>query len=340
MNDLNNSLFSGMANQKLNAINRQQNAISNDQGLSDLTNAFYGKKSKQTIEELPLDRIIVKKQVRTNFIEDEIQSLAESIKENGLLQPIVVYAEGNNYRLICGEKRYRAVTLNGDSKIKAIVISEPKNEKELLALQIVENLHRSDPPVVDIANAIRRLKENEVTVDEIGKMIGMGKSQIYGLIAVGKLDDIEKATFKEMSYNFLSKFVALKKSCEKSGSDLPDIIVTKCNETLSDLEVVNDKENTKEKRVELIKKVFDACVEKAKKIKAKELDLENSKSDVEIKDTSLIGKKLSLSWEKIDKIEPDLSSALNDFLEKTNQSLEDVIANALSQYIYTSHDNT
>ena len=121
---------------------------------------------------------------------------------------------------------------------------------------------------------------------------------------------------------------------------MPDIIVTKCNETLSDLEVVNDKENTKEKRVELIKKVFDACVEKAKKIKAKELDLENSKSDVEVKDTSLIGKKLSLSWEKIDKIEPDLSSALNDFLEKTNQSLEDVIANALSQYIYTSHDNT
>lgn len=339
MNDLNNGLFSGIANQKLNSINRQQNIISNDQGLADLASSLYSERN--TIEEIPLSNIIVRPQVRAsnNFIDEEIKDLAKSIKENGLLQPVVVYAEGNKYRLVCGEKRYKAVTENQSNTIKAIVIPKPKNENALLTLQIVENLHRSDPPVVDIANAVRRLKENELSVEEIGKMITMGKSQIYGLIAVGKLDDIEKATFKEMSYNFLNRFVALKKSCEKSGSNLPEIIVTKCNEAISDLEVVNEQENTREKRVELIKKIYDACVEKAKKVKAKELELENSKSDVEINKNPLIGKKLSLSWEKIDKIHPDLSDYLNEFLEETNQKLEEVVANALSQYIFTAHDN-
>lgn len=341
MNDLNNNLFSGIANQKLNAISKHQNTISKDQGLSDLTSAFYGsKKARQTVEELKLEDIIVKPQVRTVFIDSEIKDLADSIKVNGLLQPVVVIRENNQYRLICGEKRYRAVTLNGDSTIKAIIISDPKNEKELLALQIIENLHRSDPPVVDIANALSRLKNNGVSVDEICKLVSLKQSQVYGMIAVGNLDEIEKETFKEMNYTFLNKFVTLKNSCEKSESSLPEIIVNKCNEVISDLEIINNPaENTKEKRCELIKKVFDACIANAKKIKQKEGDLQNSKSDIDIGETSLIGKKISLSWEKIDKIEPDLSSAVNEFLEKTDQKLEEVIANALSQYIYTSHDN-
>lgn len=337
------NVFSNLG-KKERAINRQKEKLNGDERLASLSAMFFSDNKtknsainavpKHEIVELAISDIQVNPQVRTHFDDNEIKALAESIAENGLLQPIVVRPENGKYTLICGEKRLRACDSLGETTIKSIINDKELTPQQILALQIVENLQRSDPPIVDLSVAIRRMSEEcLLSIDEIGKLISMKKTNVYNLIAISKLSDYEKETFKEMGITFLRSYVAFRNA--HTDSDVVERFINRCNQALADLEITGDpEENTKEKRVALITTIFENVTADLKKIKAKEIAADKKKRDEEQEPELAIGKKLSLSWDKIDKIEPDLSVQLNDFLkENEDYKLETVVAEAISQYL-------
>lgn len=103
--------------------------------------------------EVDLKDVIVREQVRTKFNDNSIKELAANIKSNGLIQPLVVHRSGTRFTLICGERRYRAMTSIEMEKAPCFVL-EGKSEEELMAIQFSENSAREALHYIDKADGI------------------------------------------------------------------------------------------------------------------------------------------------------------------------------------------
>lgn len=137
----------------------------------------------QAISMVALKQIIPNRyQPRTIFAEDELEGLAQSIKEHGVLQPIVVRRKGDGvYELIAGERRLRAATLAGLSTIPALVRNS--NDEKSLALAIVENIQRQNLNPLEEAKAYSRLMgEFGLTQDLVASSVGKERSSIANLL--------------------------------------------------------------------------------------------------------------------------------------------------------------
>jgi ParB family chromosome partitioning protein len=109
-------------------------------------------------------------QPRKNFDKAALEELASSIKEHGVLQPIVVVKQGGKYQIVAGERRWRASQLAGKTTIPAIVRTLDAQNK--LELSIIENAQREDLNAIELATAYAKLKEQfNLTNEEIGKHI-------------------------------------------------------------------------------------------------------------------------------------------------------------------------
>ena len=139
------------------------------------------------------DIIPNKNQPRLDFDDSSIAGLAESIKENGLLQPITVRKNGEKYELIAGERRYRAHLLNEAETIPAILLEMDDDESANLAL--IENLQREDLNAVEQALAIQRIMRIEdLTQEELAKRLGYRQSTIANKLRLLRLPEyIKKA---------------------------------------------------------------------------------------------------------------------------------------------------
>lgn len=129
--------------------------------------------------DVPVDAISPNpKQPRTNFDEDDLAELAASIKEFGVLQPIVVRERGNgSYELIMGERRLRASERAGRETIPAII--RTTDDDALLRDALLENLHRADLNPIEEANAYRQLLDDfSCTQDELSRRIHRSRPQI------------------------------------------------------------------------------------------------------------------------------------------------------------------
>lgn len=110
-------------------------------------------------------------QPRRWFDPEALQELSNSIKEHGLLQPIVVTQKGENYELVAGERRWRASQMAGLSEITALVRTYSDQHK--LELALIENLNREDLNPLEIATAYLKLQQQfNMTLEEIGKRSG------------------------------------------------------------------------------------------------------------------------------------------------------------------------
>lgn len=137
----------------------------------------------QAISMVALKQIIANRyQPRTVFAEDELEGLAQSIKEHGVLQPIVVRRKGDGvYELIAGERRLRAANLAGLSTIPALVRNS--NDEKSLALAIVENIQRQNLNPLEEAKAYSRLMgEFGLTQDAVASSVGKDRSSIANLL--------------------------------------------------------------------------------------------------------------------------------------------------------------
>jgi len=124
-------------------------------------------------------------QPRTTF-DDTIQNLAESIKSEGLLQPIVVTKEGTKYRIVAGERRYRAATLLGLSEIECRILR--KNAKDTYRLAVIENLQRENLDAIDEAKAFRKLKsEYGYNDSDLAKIVGKSRNYVNEILSVADI---------------------------------------------------------------------------------------------------------------------------------------------------------
>jgi len=146
----------------------------------------------QEVIKIKIDKIVPNKsQPRLDFYDESIEGLAESIKENGLLQPISVRKIGNKYELIAGERRYRACLLNGNKTIDAIVFE--KTDEESAKLALIENIQREDLNAIEQALAMKKImKQENLTQEELADRLGYQQSTVANKIRLLKLPDFIK----------------------------------------------------------------------------------------------------------------------------------------------------
>lgn len=135
---------------------------------------------------ISLNAVDVVSNTRTTFDEHGLKELAQSIRENGVIQPIIVTPLGEDrYRLICGERRWRASFLAGQSDIPAFVRSIP--DEKILQVQIIENLQRRNVAPMDEIRAICRLRDEEgMTPGEIARSLGKAPTIISKCFQLGR----------------------------------------------------------------------------------------------------------------------------------------------------------
>lgn len=127
------------------------------------------------LRQIKLDEITADPdQPRRHFDEEALEELAASIKEHGILQPIVVTPKAGGYQIVAGERRYRAAVKAGLGKMPALVRTLSNQHK--LELSLIENLQRRDLNVLETATAYLKLRDQfNLTLDQIGQRVG-GKS--------------------------------------------------------------------------------------------------------------------------------------------------------------------
>lgn len=137
--------------------------------------------------ELTLDQIgINPEQPRKNFGKDELDGLAESIRENGIIQPVVVYKNGDGrYHLIDGERRWRAAKLAGLKQVPAVIQEKP-DRPGLLAM--VANLQRADLTPIEEARAFQMLRDGGMAITEIAHRMGIAHTTVKNRLSLLALE--------------------------------------------------------------------------------------------------------------------------------------------------------
>lgn len=176
------------------------------------------------LEEIRLDKIIVKEQVRTKFNDNSIKELAANIRENGLIQPLVLHHDGRaRYTLICGERRFRAMSTIEEMETCPCFILEGKTPEQLMAIQFSENSSREALHYIDRADGILNYqKATKASERKITAALGISKSEVHRSLLIAKqtkkikeaakLHDIEKYVLLE--YDAIERG-AFKKEIEK-----------------------------------------------------------------------------------------------------------------------------
>ena len=125
-------------------------------------------------------------QPRQNFDDDAIAELASSIEQTGILQPLVVVPEGNHYKIVVGERRWRAAQRIGLAKIPAIV--RQLSEKEQIEASLVENLQRKDLNPIEVALAYQKLiHELKYTQEAVAEKVGKDRTSVANSLRLLKL---------------------------------------------------------------------------------------------------------------------------------------------------------
>lgn len=156
-------------------------------------------KSGSPYRELELSEIdIDPDQPRREFDSEKLAELAASIKEHGLINPILVrILPGGSYRLVAGERRFRAFKLLGRERIPA-VIDQGEGVKEFLSKQLVENLQRADLSSMERSDAIVRLRDDHnLSIRELALRLGISKSAVQRSLDIQALPEDLKQALRE-----------------------------------------------------------------------------------------------------------------------------------------------
>ncbi len=140
------------------------------------------------IAELEIDKIEANPfQPRTDFDEQMLNELVESIKVQGVIQPITVRKLGRDqYQLIAGERRLKASKIAGLERIPAFI--RVANDEQMLEMALIENLHRQDLNAIEVAISYKRLmKECELTQEKLSEKLGKSRSAITNYLRLLKL---------------------------------------------------------------------------------------------------------------------------------------------------------
>ena len=217
----------------------------------DPTASQDGKLSR--LVELPIDKVIADpNQPRRFFDEKALAELTESVREHGVVQPIVVTAEGDKYMIVAGERRYRASQQAGLKTVPAIV--RTLSAQHRLEISLIENLQRRDLNPIETATAYVKLRDQfNMTLEQIGARVG-GKSTsavsstlrllklpqavkeaifngrlsegqarpIIGLPEEDAVELMERIIREDWSVRRIEQWITLNKSAKKLGDKAPE----------------------------------------------------------------------------------------------------------------------
>lgn len=156
-------------------------------GLGALLPSVPAGTSEKTYIEVPIEQIVPNKyQPRTTFHEETLNELAQSIKSDGIIQPIIVRRSGSGYELIAGERRWRAAKKAGLKTIPAVV--RDVSEFRTLEWALIENIQREDLNPIEEATAYSSLiSDFHLTQDELAQRVGKDRTSISNYLRLLKL---------------------------------------------------------------------------------------------------------------------------------------------------------
>lgn len=145
--------------------------------------------SKNNLNELSIDLIKPNSgQPRKKFDEEAIIQLSQSIKEHGLIQPIIVTNDNNVYTIVAGERRWRAAKLAGLKNVPVVIMD--LSDKEVLEISLIENIQRQDLNPIEESKAYKKLIEDfKLTQEELSNRIGRSRTAIANCLRLLNLDE-------------------------------------------------------------------------------------------------------------------------------------------------------
>lgn len=227
---------------------------------------------------IQLADIEVREQVRTKFNDESLRELGENIKVNGLIQPLVLHREGNKFVLICGERRFRAMTMIEMREAPCFIL-ENKTKEELMAIQFSENQAREDLHYIDQADSIYGYQKLTGTSErKITAALGISKSEVHRCLMIAKLPKELKEAAKQFN---TEKYVLLEWD-ELPKNEFKDEIkgrilagdITKrvqLKRVISQLQIVKPKKKRDDSVEKLMKVLKTQMKDPAMKARAKEM---------------------------------------------------------------------
>jgi len=179
--------------------------------------------SKDSVVELKITDINPNNdQPRKRFEEESLQDLANSIKENGIIQPIIVVKKGTGYRIVAGERRWRAARIAGLTVIPAIV--RDLTDLQTMEQALIENIQRQDLNPLEEAYAMDRLmKEHGLTQEQLSKKLGKSRPAIANSVRLIAIDESLQAYIinGDLTAGHARALLALQtKEAQKSAADV------------------------------------------------------------------------------------------------------------------------
>jgi ParB family chromosome partitioning protein len=143
--------------------------------------------AEQDLLELDIDRLDpADLQPRNVFKEEKLEELAQSIRTNGIIQPLVVRRKGDRFEIIAGERRWRAAQKAGLHKIPCVV--KDVSHESVLELSLIENIQREELNPIEEANAFKKLLEmGDLTQEEVARRVGKERSSVTNILRLLKL---------------------------------------------------------------------------------------------------------------------------------------------------------
>lgn len=250
---------------------------------------------EKEIKEIFLDEIIPNRfQPRLNFDQKSLMELADSIKQHGIIQPLVVRKLGEKYEIIAGERRYKASQIIGLSKVPAIVVDLDDNKSAEVA--IVENLHRKNMSALEEAKSYKKLLQRGITQEQLGISLGKSQSYIANKLRLLSLDEkVQEALVKEeISERHARSLLSIKDNNEQQKM-LNEIINNKLTVKATD-DIIKERYGVEEvveeimhnKESEIIedvpvqpKKIEEEVIENQRPNNIMNFNLENIENEVE-----------------------------------------------------------
>ena len=278
-----------------------------------LKNDYLGSNSRDifvtganTYVQIALENIKPNKfQPRMVFDELELQSLANSIKELGLLQPIIVRSSGesNQYEIISGERRYRAFQLLEKPYIDCIVMDATDEKNSLLAL--AENINREDLTDYEIAKSVIAFKNGFPNKSEYANTLGISRQDLYRLLSFEKLP------------------LEIQQRLDNS----PTLLTAKTAEQIG--QFIKNNDIASEKMVEILNEVLDLVLTEGLKqngiLNEIEIRLKGNKGN-NIKNGNRTVKIFAIDGKKVGQIKKNLNKTTiefsNDILDQHQQAIE------------------
>lgn len=212
--------------------------------------------NNRKVVELPLDDVLPNRfQPRIKFNEESINELAESIKEHGVIQPIVVRPVGDRYEIIAGERRYKATTLAGLPTIPAIITD--LNDKDSAEVALIENVQRQDLTPIEEAISYKKILDmGYLTQENLAEKLGKNQSTVANKLRLLNLDEeVQEALLNEKISERHARSLLKLSNYEDQVKLLNRIINERLTVRKTDEEInkmLNNQEETKENNIEVL----------------------------------------------------------------------------------------